>query len=1000
MCFSDEEVITVGSSAYNLAGDVASRDNFMKNNILSMIFSGTSKEGLGKGIVDAHIAGPATAYSRFYKWAESSGYNTQVGNLGGLIYSAGAITTEGFQFLVPVKATHDQRAISFTTSAMDLNLVALEWIIKNSPANRSKTFKATLEKSPGFLGTLTGKILITYSDNTTVTFTPTYNLTNNMPMVYLYHEERLKLSQVVTDTGWLTASPPAKVGFTGSPVTVAQNIVRNKTTTTVTSYSNGTPTNTSVNNEAQNLAFNKITGKYTKVTTIVATPTVVGKVTTLVQDEESFYNALTSSSTSSSSEIIQETYGSNLFVAGAADTYINSVGAIVTPSPSAALSMSGKIPISSGQTLSASSGPGGAGWGYVALYNASDVYIAGSATGSNVISHMAGATYARFSFFTSNASFYEIKLLRDVTVTTTVTVVTPYLEVYWKYKQVSTAVSQEKWLPYLLTLYQKGTSTPGDSLLFNSPVAIEKFFPVIPLRRDNVMVDAANFPTQYGWNRKASRKAFGSKRKYDLLIDSLTNNPSLSDIDHAWVIFGVSLSTQQQDGQKYLYEFFKNLSDTTISATGTYKSASAFAAAWAAFILAKQQSTNDSYYDHYVGPTPVAPVAPVAQEYTLTVNATAGLQDWLYNTTISARGGNQVVGSGYHAKSQSKIGQSWVYAKSTITISVPTYDNEGSLSYSPSTTTVIAFGKQITADIWAEYEFFDLVHTNNVHQGITAVTLGTTAIASANENSSFVIPLHQAVFTDLNLVRRTQLSLECAFLVINYYNKQTIPWYASGFFQIIVVVVIIVVTVYSGGITGSSAGVLGTNATVGAKLGFALGSTAAIVAGAIANAVAAAIVASLITKVAVSALGEDVGRIVGAIASMVAINLMSSTGPFNLADSWAQMTKADNLLKLTMSGVQQYGSFMQGQAMELNAETQALMLESNKALEDINRLTQELLGDSGIDPTTITDAIRYATENPAQFFNRTTMTGTEIAELSIKLVEDFPAPQLALPYLD
>ena len=60
----------------------------------------------------------------------------------------------------------------------------------------------------------------------------------------------------------------------------------------------------------------------------------------------------------------------------------------------------------------------------------------------------------------------------------------------------------------------------------------------------------------------------------------------------------------------------------------------------------------------------------------------------------------------------------------------------------------------------------------------------------------------------------------------------------------------------------------------------------------------------------------------------------------------------------------------------------------------------ELLGDTGVDPTTITDAMRYATENPEQFLSRTTMTGTEIAETSIKLVEDFPAPQLALPYLD
>lgn len=994
MCFSDEEVITVGSSAYNLAGDLAGRDNFMKNNILSMIFSGTSKGGLGKGIVDAHIAGPAISYTRFYKWAESSGYNTQVGNLGGLVYSTDPLTTAGFQYLVPVKTTHDQRSISFTISALDLYLISLEWIINNQPANRDTAFVPTLEKSPGFLGTLTGKILITYTGGATALFTPTYNLSNNMPFAYLYHEERLKVSQVVTDTGWITASPPAKVDFTGSPTTVAQNIVQDQTTTTVTSYSDSTPTNTDVVTAAQNLAFNKVTGAYTKVTTIVATPTVEGKVTTLIQSEESFYNVLFTSSTNSSSSVIQQPYGSNLYSATGVltDTYINSSGAIITPSPSAALSISGKIPISAGQTLRASAGPGGAGWGYVALYDAADIYIAGSATGSNVISHMIGATYARFSYFTSGVASYTIYLVADVTVTTTVTVSSPSLEVYWKYKQVSTAVTQEKWLPYLLKIYQKGSSGTGDALLFSTPATVQKFFPVIPLRRDNVMVDLANFPTQYGWNRKASRKAFGSKQKYNQLIDSLTNNPSLGDIDHAWIIFGVSLSTQQQDGQKYLYEFFKNLSDTTISALGTYKSASAFAAAWAAFITASQASTNDE------NGGVARPIPPVAQEYTLTVNATAGLQDWLYNTTITARGGSQVVGSGYHIKSLNKIGQSWVYAKSSITISVPSSDNEGFLVYTPTTTTVIAFGKQITADIWAEYEFFDLVHTNNVHQGVTAVTLGTTAIASANENSSFIIPLHKAVFTDLTLVRRTQLSLESSFLVINYYNKQTIPWYASGFFQIIVVVIIIVVAVYTGYIGPESAGVFGTNAAVGATLGFT--GTAAIIAGAIANAVAAAIISAMITKVAISALGEDVGRVVGLIASMITINLMSSTGPFNLADSWAQMTKADNLIRFSMSGVQQYGSYLQGQAMDVNAKTQALMLESNKALEEINRLTQELMGDTGMNPTTITDAIRYATENPAQFFNRTTMTGTEIAAISIQLVEDFPAPQLALPYLD
>lgn len=217
-------------------------------------------------------------------------------------------------------------------------------------------------------------------------------------------------------------------------------------------------------------------------------------------------------------------------------------------------------------------------------------------------------------------------------------------------------------------------------------------------------------------------------------------------------------------------------------------------------------------------------------------------------------------------------------------------------------------------------------------------------------------------------------------------------------FQIVLVVVIIVVAVYTGYIGPESAGVFGTNAAVGASIGFT--GTAAIVAGAIVNAVGAAIVAGMITNAAIRVFGEEFGRVVGFVASMLAINAMSSNGPFSLANTWAEMTKADNLIRMSMSGIQQYGNYMQSQAMKLNAETQALLEETNTALKEINLLMQELLGDTGVDAKTITDAMRYAAETPSQFLSRTTMTGNEIAEISIKLVEDFPAPQLALPYLD
>ena len=999
MCLEDEEVISVGSSAYNLAGDVVNRANFMKNTILSTLFSGASKGGLGNGIIDAHLAGPATSYTRFFKWAETSGYNTQVGNLNGLMYSNVEVSPEGFAFLVPAKATHDQRAITASITALDLHLIALEWIINNDPTKRNSPFKATREKT-GMFGNFTGKILITYTAGGTELFTPTYNINNYMPFLYLYHEERVLFSEVVTDTGWVEATPPDRAGFTGEPTTEVISGNVDKTITTVVSYSDGRPSTTDVTATPVALSFDKVTGTYTQITTIDATPTIKGEVTTIVQDEESFYTIGYTSEVTSSSEIIYTsvttTHAAAVSFSSSADTIINSAGVPITDVTS---KVAIDIPIYAGDTLVASHSPGVGG--YNGMVSATGVIPSSLTTGTS-LAYISGATLAYFSYPTATVGFgitryYPVTVVTEVTKTTTVTTLTPYVIPHLKYRRVSTTVIQEKWLPYLLKIYQKGSNSIGDSLLFNTPTSTQKFFPVIPLRRDNVMVDLANFPTQYGWNRKAAKKCFGTKKKYDTLLKSLADNPGLADIDHAWVVFGVSLSTKQQDGQKYLYEFFKNIADTTAIAVGTYKSPTAYADAWATFVSAAQASTNDeSGVD-----IPTRPIPPVAQEYTITINSSGAVQNWLFNITITAKGGGQVVGSGYHAKSLGKIGHCWVYAKSTIILSVPSYTNNAELFFITVATTVIAFGKQVSADTWVEYEFFDLVHVNNVYQGVTTTTLGTTAIASTEENSSFIIPLHEGVFTELTLIRRTQLSLECAFIVVNYYNKQTIPWYASGFFQIIVVIIIIIIAVYTGYIGPEAAGVLGTNGAVGASLGFAVGSTAAIIAGAIANAVAAAIVSALIVKVSEAALGEEVGRIVGLIASMITINLMSSGDKaFSLADSWTQMTKADNLIKLSMSGINEYGSYLQGKVAEISAETQALLLESEKSLKDIQRLTQELLGDSGINPTTITDAIRYATENPEQFLDRTTMTGTEIAELSLKFVENFPAPQFALPYLD
>ena len=77
----------------------------------------------------------------------------------------------------------------------------------------------------------------------------------------------------------------------------------------------------------------------------------------------------------------------------------------------------------------------------------------------------------------------------------------------------------------------------------------------------------------------------------------------------------------------------------TVIAVGTYKSPTAYADAWATFVSAAQASTNDeSGVD-----IPTRPIPPVAQEYTTTINSSGAVQNWLFNITITAKGGGQVV---------------------------------------------------------------------------------------------------------------------------------------------------------------------------------------------------------------------------------------------------------------------------------------------------------------------------------------------------------------------
>ena len=89
-----------------------------------------------------------------------------------------------------------------------------------------------------------------------------------------------------------------------------------------------------------------------------------------------------------------------------------------------------------------------------------------------------------------------------------------------------------------------------------------KFFPYIPLRLKNQFLSSTYQPDKYALAKKAFKKATGGK--LEEVIDNIASNPSISDIDYAYTVFGVSMNVKDNSAKKYIYNFMTKLMMTQI----------------------------------------------------------------------------------------------------------------------------------------------------------------------------------------------------------------------------------------------------------------------------------------------------------------------------------------------------------------------------------------------------------------------------------------------------
>ena len=548
-----------------------------------------------------------------------------------------------------------------------------------------------------------------------------------------------------------------------------------------------------------------------------------------------------------------------------------------------------------------------------------------------------------------------------------------------------------------LYLYEIGSGNATLDALRVETLPDEEFYPVIPVRLDNVFVTEGPYVTTlYPTVSKAYKKAFGSR--IEELIESLEDNPSLGDIDHAFVVFALPLNTQDPAGKAYLYEYLKGLiphQNTTEADFQTWKAsrdASQISdSEWYLWRIAQSDPEHPNYGD----PEPVmsAYPPPSVTEVRLETEdmGTKRLDLALFWVTIE-----ELSFSGLGTPGANP-GDVWFVVDAPEAYNDVFNRGAPDLSYYGSNEiNNIRVFRQTDASSYTVLRIRGLTHQNVIYGGKYVEVRADHALGDPDP-SGFLVPIHTPTLQQMSLVDRTQVATINVQIVLNSYEIVRTRWYEQGWFRAVLVMAVVAITVSTGGVGAAGIGILGSNAAVGVALGFT-GAMAGI-AGAAANMIASAIMTQLITMGSRKLLGDELGTIVGTVTALLTLQGMqayASTGSFSL--NWGELMRVDNLLQLTSSGTSSYGQQIQARSASVYQDIAGLQKDYARQSEEISARTKELGMTPGtFDPMMFTSTAEHVVEAPADFLNRTLMTGSDIADLSLRMIEDFPRASLELP---
>lgn len=541
-------------------------------------------------------------------------------------------------------------------------------------------------------------------------------------------------------------------------------------------------------------------------------------------------------------------------------------------------------------------------------------------------------------------------------------------------------------------------------VVFNLP---QEFFPFMPIRINNVSVLDSAYEDLFNDMSKAYKRGFGYTKSFSSLVESVEDNPSINDIDYAYLCFGASLNVKEMACRRYIFNFFEKLIP--------------FQSAGSSSAMSDLQDKIDQYnidlenlnnWQTEVGNlnygtdwNDVSVRVDIPYITPPTVN-TIKLSDtslgfdyrllWVhaeinqFNGVFTREDSDAIGKAAKKNEIELRVGTSFTWQQREY---FNTRDG-GEERIVEKTIPSMEIWWQKDSGYYQVLTIWGLVSYNYIY-GSNAVIINSTEALQDNEESGFLVPLHYPTMIEMGIVDYTQMSTANSHILFNSYEITKQRWYERGLFRIFLVIAIIIigVTLFPGAFASGS-GILGGNLIVGSALG--LTGTAALIAGTVANYLASIIVSEVLKVFGATVFGEKWSNLFAAIASF----------SINIATVGIKLFSVKGILGLSNVVANGYQGYVQGSILEMQEDLVTEQDAYEEMMDKINEMLGDLYNQNGLkfNPMSLMDGLRntsvndsYIPETLDGYISRTTMTGGDVVELTLAMVNDFVEIQQTLP---